>query len=364
MAPSEDGLRALLTGSAHLSPGPAGGLWIQRIEPDLRFQVPDPFFQWVQLTPAGVHLRFQATSQVNLTLMPYTPPGESWTGTVRTTTPEAKEITAYSHTTGGVVHLEPGPGQGRFEPGTPLTISVPPSSAVTEILLDQHWPVEIMELSGQAEPQPAQGRRWVHYGSSISHGYEAKRPDLRWVEQLAEARNLDLVDYSLSGNAQLDNAVARSISRNEADFITLAVGINLANADSMRQRTFVPALHAFIDTIRDAHPRTPITVISPIYCPIQENTPGPVVQGPDGRFHAASRAVDNDAGALTLVLIRELIDSAVSARHDDNLHVLNGLDFLGPEDAATLEDLLHPNQAGIDLIAQRALRVFDGLPRN
>jgi hypothetical protein len=39
-----------------------------------------------------------------------------------------------------------------------------------------------------------------------------------------------------------------------ADLITLKVGINLVNADSMRERTFRPAVHAFLDTIREGIP--------------------------------------------------------------------------------------------------------------
>lgn len=44
----------------------------------------------------------------------------------------------------------------------------------------------------------------------------------------------------------------------------------------MRLRAFGPAVHGFLDTLREGHPTTPLLVISPIYCPLHENTPGPL----------------------------------------------------------------------------------------
>jgi hypothetical protein len=43
----------------------------------------------------------------------------------------------------------------------------------------------------------------------------------------------------------------------------------------MRLRAFTPAMHGFLDTIREGHPTAPLLVISPLYCPIHEDTPGP-----------------------------------------------------------------------------------------
>jgi len=53
-----------------------------------------------------------------------------------------------------------------------------------------------------------------------------------------------------------------------ADFISLKLGINVVNGDSMRERSFIPAVHNFLDTIREKKPNTPILIISPIICTI------------------------------------------------------------------------------------------------
>lgn len=60
-----------------------------------------------------------------------------------------------------------------------------------------------------------------------------------------------------------------------ADVISVKLGINVVNLDLMRRRAFAPAVDGFLDTIRDGHPRTPLILVSPIFCGIHEHTPGP-----------------------------------------------------------------------------------------
>ena len=52
----------------------------------------------------------------------------------------------------------------------------------------------------------------------------------------AAALDWQLRNLSFAGNAQLDGFAARMIRDAPADLITLKVGINLVNADSMRER--------------------------------------------------------------------------------------------------------------------------------
>jgi hypothetical protein len=56
--------------------------------------------------------------------------------------------------------------------------------------------------------------------------------------------------------------------------ISLKVGVNIAGGASLSYRTSGPALHGFLDTVRDGHERTPILVISPIICPVLEDRSG------------------------------------------------------------------------------------------
>lgn len=82
-------------------------------------------------------------------------------------------------------------------------------------------------------------------------------------------------NLGVSGNCMLDPFVARTIRDLDVDAISLFIGIKILGGDTMRERTFAPAVHGFLDMIREGHPDTPIVVISPIFCPSAEDRPGP-----------------------------------------------------------------------------------------
>ena len=126
-----------------------------------------------------------------------------------------------------------------------------------------------------------------HYGSSISHCLEAAGPTGVWPVVAARRADVALDSFAMAGQCQLDPFVARTIRDLPVDLISLKVGINVVNGDTMRERTFVPAVHGFLDTIRDGHPTTPLLVVSPILCPAHEDHPGPT-----RRRRRRSRVID------------------------------------------------------------------------
>ncbi len=105
------------------------------------------------------------------------------------------------------------------------------------------------------------GPRWLHHGSSNSECLEAQTPRQTWPQLAASALGLELDNFGLAGNAQLDPFVARTLAARPADVISLKLGVNNVNADSMRRRTFVPALHGFLDLVREGHPAVPMVVL-------------------------------------------------------------------------------------------------------
>ncbi|MEI6485210.1 MAG: GDSL-type esterase/lipase family protein [Sphingomonadales bacterium] len=210
------------------------------------------------------------------------------------------------------------------------------------------------------------GRRWEHYGSSISHAMDADGPSETWPALAARARGLDLQLLGFAGQCLLDSLVARSIAATPADVISLKLGINIVNQDAMRERSFVAAVHGFLDTIRDAQPDVPILIISPIHCAMAETAPGPTLRRvSDGRvqFFHSERPAALAAGALTLVRIRELLAAIVARRRDANLRYVDGLQLFGAGDAPLLHDGLHPDAQGQRLLAERFLaRMGDNWP--
>ena len=194
-------------------------------------------------------------------------------------------------------------------------------------------------------------KRWLHHGSSISQGSNAQHPTGIWPAVAASLAGVDLLSLGFGGSALLDPFLARTIRDQRADFISLKLGINLVNMDLMRPRGFGPAMHGFLDTIREGHVTTPILIVSPILCPIHENTPGPSVpvfsQG-QLKFQAAPRA-DDGKDKLTLRIIRDALENIVAQRRisDPNIHYLDGRVLYGDEDCTRmpLPDALHPDGA-------------------
>ena len=203
--------------------------------------------------------------------------------------------------------------------------------------------------------------RWVHYGSSISQCSEATSPARVWPAVTARLADLHLVSLGLGGSCHLDQYAARTIRDTAADVISLKLGINVVNAASMTERAFVPALHGFLDTVRDGHPATPIVLVSPIFCPAAEDRPGPTL-AENGVFQAVGDPDGPARGALTLRRIREILEECVAVRRklgDANLHYLSGLALFDEGDVADLPDGLHPNGAGYERMGERfAERVF------
>lgn len=182
---------------------------------------------------------------------------------------------------------------------------------------------------------------------------EADQPALTWPAVAARHAGVDLESLGFGGQCHLDQFVARTIRDSDADLISIKTGINIINMDSMRERIFKPALHGFLDTIRESKPDTPITLISPIYCPSAEDAPGPTIPDANGKFITLAGHDEIREGCMSLSRIRTLITELIGDRDDPNLYYVNGLDLFGKEDASDLPDDLHPNPAGYVRMGER-----------
>jgi hypothetical protein len=202
---------------------------------------------------------------------------------------------------------------------------------------------------------PSRLPHWLHHGSSISHALEMPMPSGPWPQRAARELGLELTNLSIAGQAVLDPSVARTIAAHPVELITLKLGINLINTDGFSHRTLAPAVHGFLDTIRERQPTTPVVVITAIACPIHENTPGPTIAGPDGLAIPMPRERHPRDARLTLADTREIITRVVNCRRDSdkNLTVLDGTTLLSVDEAYTLRDNLHPDAEGNALIGER-----------
>ena len=250
--------------------------------------------------------------------------------------------------------------------GTVRFTDLPARDKHVEVWLPHHERTELVDLRSDAPvvAVPPGGRPvWVHHGSSISQGSNAASPTTTWPALAAAAGGVDLVNLGFSGSMMLDPFVARTVRDLPADLLSLEIGINIVGGDVMRRRMFAPAVHGFLDTVRDGHPSTPLLVVGPMLCPIHESTPGPGAPDfADGtvRFRAVgdpAEVTDGPVGKLSLRAVRAELARIVAERspEDPHLHLLDGLTLYGEADAADhpLPDRLHPDTVTHRIVAER-----------
>ncbi len=274
-----------------------------------------------------------------------------------------------SATGGNVLTVDMVTWETEFTPGPVGTVrfdGLPAGEKDVEIWLPHNETTELVALRTDAPvaPLPDRGRRvWLHHGSSISQGSDAAGPTAIWPAVAASLGGVELVNLGMGGSMMLDPFTARAMRDTPADLISVKIGINIVNHDAMRLRIFGPAVHGFLDTIREGHPDTPLLVVSPVHCAIHEDTPGPSAPDLGGigegrlKFAALGDPAEKAAGKLTLGVIREELSRIVRLRASDDphLHYLDGLDLYGESDAAEhpLPDNLHPDAATHHHIGER-----------
>ncbi|GAA3890275.1 SGNH/GDSL hydrolase family protein [Streptomyces lacrimifluminis] len=352
------------------------GLLPHRLPARARAQCADPQLAAAESQPSGVRLvlRTRATS-VELDALPTkrvyvgAPPRPDGVYdllvdgrlTARSTVTGVGNTLTIDMTAGTATH-EPGP------PGTLRFTGLPDRMKTIEIWLPHNETTELVALRTDAPVEPVTARDlgrkvWLHHGSSISHGSDAASPTTTWPALAASLGDVELINLGLAGGALLDPFTARAMRDTPADLISVKIGINLVNTDLMRLRAFGPAVHGFLDTIREGHPAAPLLLVSPLYCPMHEDTPGPTaldlspIGAGEPRFQPMGDPAERATGKLTLNVIREELSRIVKQRSadDPNLHHLDGRALYGESDFAELPlpDQLHPDAATHRRIGER-----------
>ena len=371
---------ALLRGFIELEPTSLG-IVPHRLPAWARAQCADPQLAMVEAQPSGVRLVFR-TSATSIELetlptkrayigMPPRPAG------VYDLSIDGRLERQLSAAGGKILRIDMAKGTAVLEPGPSQMLRFDDLSARTklvEIWLPHDETTELLALRSDAPILPIAETGnpvWLHHGSSISHGSNATSPTGIWPAVAARLFGAELTNLGFGGSALLDPFTARTIRDTKADLISIKIGINLVNLDLMRLRAFGPAVDGFLDTIREGHPQTPLLVISPIFCPIHETTPGPCMIDTaalaDGRmrFIATGDPQDVAKGKLTLSVIRQQLQAIVERRAstDSKLHYLDGQTLYGEADnlRLPLPDQLHPDPETHQLIGERFARLMPPL---
>jgi len=341
------------------------GVLPHRLPARARAQCTDPQLASAESQPSGVRLAFRTrATAVELDTLPTkrayagAPPRPDG---VYDLLVDGRPAARGSVTGGNTVTVDMTTGTAELRPGSVGTLrftDLPDGVKDVEIWLPYNETTELVALRTDApvEPAPPGARKvWLHHGSSISHGSDAASPTTTWPALAASRGRVELINLGLGGGALLDPFTARALRDTPADLISVKIGINLVNADLMRLRAFTPAVHGFLDTVREGHPTAPLLVVSPILCPMHEDTPGPSALDfaslSSGRlqFQAMGDPAERASGKLTLGVIRDELARIVDQRaaEDPNLHYLDGRDLYGESDFAELPlpDQLHPDAA-------------------
>ncbi|MBW8090890.1 lipase [Streptomyces hygroscopicus subsp. hygroscopicus] len=351
----------------------AHGVLPHRLPAWARAQCADPQLAMVEAQPSGVRLVFRTrATAVELDTLPTkrvysgAPPRPDG---VYELLIDGRPAGQASVTGGNTLTIDMATGATENRPGPAGTLrftDLPGGAKDVEIWLPHNEITELVALRTDApiEPVPDRGRKvWLHHGSSISHGSDAASPTTTWPALAASLGGVELINLGMGGSALLDPFTARTMRDTPADLISVKIGINLVNADLMRLRAFTPAVHGFLDTIREGHPTAPLLVVSPILCPIQEDTPGPLafdfsaLAAGKMRFRATGDPAERAAGKLTLGVIRDELSRIVRQRaaDDPHLHYLDGRELYGEADVAELPlpDELHPDAAAHRRMGER-----------
>jgi hypothetical protein len=341
----------LLRGALELEPTEQG-VRPHRLPARARVQIPDAQLTMAEAQPAGVRLVFRteaiAVELDALRTKNFYVDGPPRPDGLYDLLIDGELVSRASVPGGNQLRVTMATGQAELVPGPAGTVrfDLPAGSKEVQIWLPYNEITDLVALRSDAPIEPVTVNRpvWLHHGSSISHGSNAASPSTTWAAIAAAQAGVELINLGFGGAALLDPFTARAMRDTAADVISLKLGINLVNADLMRLRAFGPAVHGFLDTIREGHPSTPLLVVSPIYCPIHEETPGPSMPYLDGdrlRFRATGEPAP---GKLTLTVIREELERIVKQRaaDDPNLYYLDGQELHREGDPA-LPDDLHPD---------------------
>jgi len=214
----------------------------------------------------------------------------------------------------------------------------PAAKRIVELWLPPSSPVVIASLEVaegcSARPVPDRRRRWLTWGSSLTHCVRARSAAQTWPAIVARRHDLSLTNLGFGGECHLEPMVAMFIRDQPADLISLKFGINTI-AGSVNARTYPALVTGAIQIIREKHRHTPLVLASPIGYPPHETKPNVVGYTIEG--------MRRDAEAV----VRRLVSAG-----DRHLYYVNGLNLFSVEEIHQWSaDQCHPNGEGMHVQA-------------
>jgi lysophospholipase L1-like esterase len=212
---------------------------------------------------------------------------------------------------------------------------LPFDAGLSRVMLPWRPPSQIVAIEGDIEPgrpEQAPARRYLAYGSSITHGSVSVRPSGMWAHRASQLLGADLINLGFGGGAHLEGGMADYIAaRDDWHFATLEMGINLIgqiDAEEFRRR-----VDYFVETVARAHREEWVFCIDLFTC---------------GRDYARDAKV---------AAFREIVRHKVRSLNLPRLVHLPGTDILTSPQGLTV-DLVHPSPYGMEEMGRNVARLI------
>ncbi|MFD2553475.1 SGNH/GDSL hydrolase family protein [Sphingobacterium tabacisoli] len=179
----------------------------------------------------------------------------------------------------------------------------------------------------------------VVYGTSIAQGACVSRPGMAWTNIVGRSLDKEVINLAFSGNGRLEQPVLDLIAQEEAAVYVLDCLPNLAITPQRSEKQLDSLIVGAVKTIRIKHPTAPIILTGHS----SAFTPGFMNKGTLEEYEKST-----EVGKATFDrLIKE---------GNKNLYWLDSRTIA--LDVNSTVDYAHPNDYGMDKIAQAYIRLF------
>ncbi len=189
-----------------------------------------------------------------------------------------------------------------------------------------------------AKPFDAAGKI-IFYGTSITQGGCATRPGMAYTNILSRWFNREVINFGFSANGLGEYEMAEVI----ADIEDISMVVLDYEANSATNGRLFASLNEFINIIRRKHPNVPILVVSRI--------PYLADYYDDNLFEKR-----NEYREFQRSIVKEKRDKG-----DNNIHFLNGHDFMDDFFDEYTVDFIHPTDLGFWKMAEGLYKVIKEL---
>ncbi len=207
--------------------------------------------------------------------------------------------------------------------------NLPFDAYLTRIILPYNAKTRIFTIEGETSPpsrDQSPEKRYLAYGSSITHGARCYRPTGSYTMRTAQLLGVDLLNLGFGGGAYCEPQIADYIAeREDWDFATLEMGINMLGGFSTEE--FQSRVEYLVKRIVKAHPD------KPVFC-----------------IDLFTFADDFDPSAKKHIEFRRVVRETVENLHMPKLFHLDGRTLLKDVSGLTF-DLVHPAPSGMEEIA-------------